>query len=451
MSIASKPIVLLDETIREGDARGYHPKSPEERLALVREIHRVTAVRDFCLGWCVFADNDRRTLAAFLSAQRERTLSEELVAHIFELFQSEPQADELIASLAPTDRARVVIDFAVVANDILVKTMDAPWLSARSGVDTSTLSAEEIHARLYPEVTARIRKRVTMGLHHVGLIIQDVFRAAPETVRGYIRAAREGGATVVRLHDTVGIATPLSTSKTIASLVADFPDVTFFAHFHNDFGMATANALTAIEAGARGVDVTVNGVGNRAGNARSAEVLMALKTIHGIELKGVRYAELTSLARTVERYFGLLEAPFDPITGRLLHLDEASVRTHHMHTVSPTTWLPYAPRDVGAELDAAFTLTSGRNTVSLILGRASAALGRAGVEVTQALIDRAHAWAVAELRGRAATHRPRILALQDLYEDELRRSYVTEKDIVEEALRSAGRFDAAEPRRSGEG
>jgi 2-isopropylmalate synthase len=205
--------------------------------------------------------------------------------------------------------------------------------------------------------------------------------------------------------------------------------------------MASANTITALTHGAVGADVTSNGVGNRAGNAPVADVLMALKVLYKTELPGVRFERLTELARAVERYFGLAQSPFAPVTGRLLHLDEASPRTHLMETVAPDTYLPYDPRIVGGRLEAAHAPGSGRRSVELLMQRRASTLREARIEATPELVDRAYAWVVAQRRERADRHRPVAIAAIETYEHELRASYVTDEDIVTRALATLGRFD----------
>lgn len=435
------PTDLLDETMREGDARGFYVHTPTERIALVEDIQRVTAIRDFCVGWSVLVQNDADTLRAFIAAVREGKLRGDSVAHIFHFFQTGPQYRALVDSLPAADRERVAVDFATMASDEIAPHLDGPWLAGKLGRDVRDIAPPELHKRLADEARACIAAMRSDGLHHVGMIVQDAFRASYENLHTYVAAGLDGGASVIRLHDTVGIADPLSVQTRMQRLQSDFPHARFFCHFHNDLGMASANAFTALKLGA-GADVTINGVGNRAGNAVTADVLMALKVILGVTLSEVRYDELTGLSRRVEEYFGLLDSLYAPVTGRLLFFDEASVRSHHSQTIGKTTWMPFDPADVGGRMESVETVTSGRGAIAMLVDRQRTTLTEHGVTIDDAFIDRAYAWCRNEQTRRRQRYHDRVIALQRIYEEQLISSYVLDTDIITAALSTRGRFDS---------
>lgn len=434
---------LSDETLREGDARAYHTHAPAERVELLRLIHDVTGIKRFSTLFAVVNDNDRETMLAVFEARRQGRFPGDAVPHIAGWAQAEPAALAILAALAPEDRAALSFSSATTASERTARGADGPWLLARDGSndDWRTLPWPELSRRLaraFREMTGRY---VAAGARDVHLIIQDAFRCSLADLELFVDAGLEGGGRALTLHDTVGIATPEAVIARLAFLRGRYPGVPIGVHFHNDFGMATANTLTALAHGAADADVTANGVGNRAGNAPVAEVLMALGTLYDVELPGVRYDRLTELARVVERYFALAQAPFAPITGRLLHLDEASPRTHLMQTVEPGTYLPYDPARVGGAMEAAHAPSSGRGSVALLLERSAARLRAAQIELGEELVDRAHAWVVRERGARAERHRPAALSLMERYERELRASYVTDEDILARALATSGRFE----------
>jgi 2-isopropylmalate synthase len=110
---------------------------------------------------------------------------------------------------------------------------------------------------------------------------EDATRSDPDYLARVIEAAIDAGATIVNIPDTVGYTTPTEYGKLIAGLrqkVKNIPKAILSIHCHNDLGMAVANSLAAVENGARQVECTVNGIGERAGNASLEEIVMALKT-----------------------------------------------------------------------------------------------------------------------------------------------------------------------------
>src|SRR5581483_10105654 len=107
----------------------------------------------------------------------------------------------------------------------------------------------------------------------------------------------------VRIADTVGVGDPLSIHGLFSRLTAAVPSLDFEFHGHNDLGMGTANALAAVDGGASSVSVTVNGLGERAGNSALEEVVAALKFARGAET-GVDLAKLPALCRRVAELSG---------------------------------------------------------------------------------------------------------------------------------------------------
>jgi 2-isopropylmalate synthase len=149
----------------------------------------------------------------------------------------------------------------------------------------------------------------------------DATRADPDFLAEIARAALEAGARTLNIADTVGCALPGGVGARIRELRARVPELeqaVLSFHGHDDLGLATANALAAIEAGARQVELAVNGIGERAGNTALEEVLMALR-VHGAALgvhTDVDPAGLCALSALVEERSGIPVPPNKAIVGR---------------------------------------------------------------------------------------------------------------------------------------
>ena len=123
---------------------------------------------------------------------------------------------------------------------------------------------------------------VRFGRQHcaeVEFSAEDASRTDIDFLVEAIRAAAAAGATILNLPDTVGYTTPEEYGamfRRVRAALCDYPDITFSAHCHNDLGLAVANSLAAIAAGARQVECTINGIGERAGNAALEEIAVAL-------------------------------------------------------------------------------------------------------------------------------------------------------------------------------
>ena len=159
-------------------------------------------------------------------------------------------------------------------------------------------------------------------------------------------AAWEAGADRLRLADTVGIWNPLQVGVAFARLAERLPDFPLGFHGHNDLGMATANSLAALVSGAHSVDVTVNGLGERAGNAPLEQVVMAVQVSLG-ESCGIATEALSRLCRRVARHARRPIPPHQPVTGRRIFEHESGIHVHGLLR-DRRTYEPFRPAQVGA-------------------------------------------------------------------------------------------------------
>lgn len=198
----------------------------------------------------------------------------------------------------------------------------------------------------------------------VSVGFQDASRM-PEAQWGeLLRRCTELGVQRVRLSDTVGQWTPLEIGEVFTKAVPIAGDVELGFHGHNDLGMATANAWTALQSGATCADVTVNGLGERAGNA-ALEQLAVTRMLHDRVAKPNYVLErLPELCAYVARCAGMPIPPNQPVTGKRIFEHESGIHVRGMLDDTSTYEL-YRPEVLG------------RNDRRLILGRHS---GRAGVQ-----------------------------------------------------------------------
>jgi homocitrate synthase NifV len=153
--------------------------------------------------------------------------------------------------------------------------------------------------------------------------------------------AVKGGARRLTIYDTNGSADPFSVHALMARLRSEF-EVAIFFHGHNDLGLATANALAAVRAGADGLDVTVNGLGDRAGNAPLEQVALALQ-LGGFET-GVALRQLKTLSETVAKESGVPLSKLAPVVGEFVALHKSP-----SHLTDPDLFEAFDPELVGIE------------------------------------------------------------------------------------------------------
>lgn len=198
---------------------------------------------------------------------------------------------------------------------------------------------------------------------------EDASRTEIDYLCECYRVAIDAGATTIGFPDTVGILTPEKAGNFIRQIQARVPNVDralLAVHFHNDLGLAVANTLAGIEAGAHVVQCTVNGIGERAGNASLEEVAMALD-LH-FDQYGRRgkidTTQLVPLCHLVQRLTGIRPAPNKPVCGQTIFATEAGIHQDGL-LKNPDTYLPFRPEKVGASgLQLVLGRHSGRRAVA---------------------------------------------------------------------------------------
>ncbi|MCL4078703.1 2-isopropylmalate synthase [Coriobacteriia bacterium Es71-Z0120] len=197
---------------------------------------------------------------------------------------------------------------------------------------------------------------------------EDAGRAEPEFLYRMVEAAIKAGATVVNIPDTTGYAYPEVFGELIRGLmehVEGIEDVIVSVHCHNDLGMATANALAGVRAGARQVECTINGIGERAGNTALEEVVMALKQrrdVFGVET-GINTREIMRTSRLVSSITGIRVQPNKAIVGANAFAHSSGI---HQDGVlkERTTYEIIDPAEVGAGASRiVLTARSGRHAL----------------------------------------------------------------------------------------
>lgn len=180
-----------------------------------------------------------------------------------------------------------------------------------------------------------------------GLIVrfsaEDATRTDFQMLKSLYKTAEEHGADYVSIADTVGILNPRTTYYMVSE-IAKTVNIPICMHCHDDLGMAQANTLAAAEAGAKQLHTTVNGIGERSGNASLEELLVALRILYGLD----RYdtTKLTSLSRIVQSYSGVIMPNNKAVVGENAFAHESGI---HVAAVleEPRTYELYSPEMVG--------------------------------------------------------------------------------------------------------
>lgn len=206
----------------------------------------------------------------------------------------------------------------------------------------------------------------------VAFSAEDATRADLDFLKRLYKKAEGYGVDRVHVADTVGAATPQGIGYLIKELKKDI-NVDIAMHCHNDFGLAVINSIAGLLAGASGVSVTANGIGERAGNASLEELTMALKILYGKDL-GFKTKHIKELSDLVSKATGLPVPYNKPIVGKNIFRHESGI---HVDAVieEPLTYEPYVPELVGQKRQIVLGKHSGCRAVK-------AKLDSCGVEVS---------------------------------------------------------------------
>ena len=226
------------------------------------------------------------------------------------------------------------------------KDVDAAWEAAQAAARPrihTFLATSPIHMRYKlrmgpEEVVERVQEIVAYAssfCHDVEFSPEDAGRSDPEFLYLVLGEAIKAGATTLNIPDTVGYTTPEEFGELITGIVCNTPGIekaVISVHCHNDLGLATANTLAGIRAGARQAEVAVNGIGERAGNASLEEVVMALhsrRNVYGMAT-GINTTQITRLSRMVSNYTGIPVQPNKAIVGANAFAHEAGIHQDGM-------------------------------------------------------------------------------------------------------------------------
>lgn len=256
---------------------------------------------------------------------------------------------------------------------------------------------------------------------YVSVNAEDASRSDMEFLLTFARTARDAGADRLRFCDTLGIMEPFNTFMKIKTII-DVTGMDVEMHTHNDFGMATANAIAGVKAGARFVNTTVNGLGERAGNAALEEFVMALKYVEGIDLH-LNTGKFRELSEYVAHASGRPIPTWKPIVGANLFVYESSSRAAGV-LEDPASYEIFPPEAVGLQRRFVIGKYSGVDSLKM-------KLAEYGIHVS----DQEAAALVMRLRSKAVSLK------RALFDEEILDVYRSEKAEVEEQAAEAAAAD----------
>ncbi len=309
----ARPIVLWDETLRDGEQMcGVH-FSPEEKLRIAERLSEIGVP---------LLDAGIPVVSAEEAEAVHRLAHAGLKSHVLASARTVPRdIDAVIASGA----THIAIFVAASTVHLRFKLKMTP-------------------AEVRQASRKSVRQAKDAGLH-VAFVTEDTVRAPFPFVQQLYREVQAEGADRLVISDTVGIMTPLTFRWYLREFRRRVRPKDLSVHCHNDFGLATANTLTALEEGAVSPHVCVNALGERAGNASLEEVVMALECLYGVRT-GVRTDRLYELSRLVEEMSGVPVPLNKALVGYNAFSHEAGIHTHGI-LANTLTYEPLQPESLG--------------------------------------------------------------------------------------------------------
>ena len=341
---------ILDSTLREGEQTPGVVFSEEWRVRIAKALSDI-GVGMIEVGDPNVAPDIKSAIKKIVQLKKEGAIQSEIVVHS----RAVKQDLETAASLEPD---RVAVFYGV--SDVHLKYK---------------------HRKTREEALSVIADMVSLVKSHgvsVRFTAEDASRADLDYLVQVVKVARGAGADRVSIADTVGVFTPERAREYFSKVRAAVPDVGLDIHAHNDFGMAVANSLAAVEGGADVVHTTVNGLGERAG-ITPLQVFAAAYYYHkGVKL--VKLEKLPEITAMVEAATGITLMPTFPVSGENAFTHKAGV--HQAGVLSnPETYEPIPPEVVGRARDFSLDKYSGRKAVQH-------RLERLGVSVPPDVVDK---------------------------------------------------------------
>ncbi|MFZ1040167.1 MAG: 2-isopropylmalate synthase [Anaerolineales bacterium] len=259
----------------------------------------------------------------------------------------------------PNAKVPVIAGLARTSKDDIAKAWEAVQGAQKPRIHTF-IATSEIHMKHKlkmdrEQVIERVSEMVAYARSlcaDVEFSPEDAGRSDPEFLYVVLGEAIKSGATTLNIPDTVGYTTPDEFFNLIDGIIKHTPGmhegITISVHCHDDLGMATANTLAGIRAGARQAEVTINGIGERAGNTSLEEVVMTLKTRHpvfGLDTD-IDTTQIARVSKLVSNYTGIVVQPNKAIVGANAFAHEAGIHQDGM-LKHQTTYEIMRPEDVG--------------------------------------------------------------------------------------------------------
>jgi len=322
-------VALYDTTLRDGEQTVGVVLDPEQKLEIAKLLDEL-GIERIEAGFPRVSQDDWDAVKLIAGAG--------LSAEIWGFSRAVPADLEALVELG--------VRHAVIESPISDGKLDAIGVSRDKMLD---------------RITSAMRFAAEHGIHAAFFGV-DSTRADLDFYRRVYESAVEAGAQEVVVVDTLGIASPQAVTDLVGRTLQWVDGAPVHFHGHNDFGLATANAAAAVAAGATWVHGTINGMGERAGNANLGEVALALRALYGVETN-LRLDRIREVSRRVQELSGYELEPWKPVTGSTLFRRESGAVASQFH--DPPAIEPYSSELVRAQRSVVLGKKSGIDSIRI--------------------------------------------------------------------------------------
>ncbi len=430
----AQEIRLYDTTLRDGEQTPGVAFTPEQKYELAGMLSDA-GVHIIDMGFPSAAASERRALELILEGKKRGRIRADL--EIIVMCRSNVRdIDVTLDTLRQMGAKPNDCTFFIFTSgsDLHLKYKIGKTLLQLEGrkpeewLDLPVSFYREANVKMACGAIAHARSR---GVEEIEFGGEDGSRADVHYLIELARACYAAGGTRYSFPDTVGFFAPEGVDYYIPRLVAAFPEKPLVVHFHNDFGLGAYNTVRALHHGATIPTCTVNGLGERAGNAPLHTTVMILKELYGVTIPGFRYEMLWALRRKVEEYSGLPVGASEPVIGHNVFTHETGIHTAGI-TIHPAIYQVIEPETVGGQLRFLFGKHSGAMAIEAVLSRHQEELAAAGIVVSPRLVQLLLRL-VKEVRERRALVSQHLDGVRQYYAH-LERLGLTEEDLLAYAM-----------------